>query len=262
MGGVITGVPLVVFALILSAIPVIKLIHWAIDGEIEGGLVAVALVLYLGLLVSVMAGPNVVKIVALVLILGGALAFPLLGSAASAKQVEQMSDERLRSYVIALESNPNDPVARIALAQELEKRGDVEQAIEHLEWVLKEHPRLAFQHQRTLESWKRQLERRDTPDFFYCHMCHAEQLPGATHCAQCGAAFGTAEGMRERLYREGGPKAVIRGFVVTVLVVGLGTLALLELPSIVAGPIILGALIVGAVLFLGWVGGDIGKPAD
>lgn len=262
MGEAMAGVSLAAFALILASIPVIKLIHWGIDGGVEPGLVVVALFLYLALIVSVAAGPSIVKAVALILILISAVLMPVLGGAAAQVELKQMDDERLRAYATALDRNPMDPVARIALAQELEKRGDLDQAIEHLEWVLREFPRLAFQHQRTLDSWKRQRERQGVPDLFFCHMCHAEQLPGTTRCAQCGAVFGTAEGMRQRMYLEGGPKRIIRGFIVTTVTVGLGLFALLELPSIVAGPIIIAGLIVGAVVFLRWVGGDLGKPGD
>ncbi|MBM3493224.1 MAG: hypothetical protein FJX72_02715 [Armatimonadetes bacterium] len=262
MGEAIVGVSLVAFALILDSIPVIKLIHWGIDGGVEPGLVVVALFLYLALIVSVMAGPSLVKIGAVILILVSAVLVPLFGTVAGEVEIKQMEDERLQSYASALDRNPMDPVARIALAEELEKRGDVEQAIEHMEWVLREFPRLAFQHQRTLDTWKRQRERRGLPDLFYCHMCHAEQFPGTTQCAECGAVFGTAEGMRRQLRLDGGPKTVIRAWIVTSSVVMLAFFLLMELPAIVAGPIILGSVIVGAVIFLRWVGGDLGKQAD
>ncbi len=262
MGEAVAGVSLAAFALILASIPVIKLIHWGIDGGVEPGLVIVALFLYLALIVSVAAGPSLVKVVALLLILVSAVLMPVLGGAAAQAELKRMDEDRVQSYAAALDRNPMDPVARIALAQELEKRGDLDQAIEHLEWVLKEFPKLTFQHQRTLDTWKRERERQGVPDLFFCHMCHAEQLPGTKQCAQCGAVFGTAEGMRQRLYLDGGPKTIIRGFIVTTVAVGLGLFALLELPSIVAGPIIIAALIVGAVVFLKWVGGDLGKPGD
>jgi tetratricopeptide (TPR) repeat protein len=262
MGEAIVGVSAVALALIIAALPIVKLIHWGIDGGVEPGLVIVALFLYGALIVSVMAGPSAIKIAALVLILVSAVLMPVLGSAASGAQLKAMDDERLRSYADALERNPMDPVARIALAEELEKRGDVDQAIEHMEWVLKEFPRLGFQHQRTLDMWKRQCERRGAPDLFYCHMCHAEQFPGTLQCAECGAVFGTAEGMRLQFRLDGGPKTLIRAWIISATIMVMAFALLYALPSIIAGPIIIGLVIVGAVIFLRWVGGDLGKPAD
>jgi hypothetical protein len=258
----IAGVGLVVLGLILAAIPIVKLIHWAIDGGVDVGLVIIAIFLYIALLASVMAGPSIVKVAALLLILVSAVAMPVLGGAAAQVEMKQMDDERIHSYAAALERNPMDPVARIALAQELEKRGDLDQAIEHLEWVLKEFPRLAFQHQRTLDTWKRERERQGVPDIFFCHVCHAEQAPGTRQCTQCGALFGTAEAMRQRFLVEGGPKTIIKAWVILTVAIGVAMFVVLELPSIVAGPIIIATLIVGAVVFLRWVGGDLGKPAD
>lgn len=262
MAAAFLGIPLAPLALIIAAIPVVRLIHLAIDGQLDVGLVAGGIFLYIALIASVAAGPSAIKVGALLLILVSAALLPVYSSIHAEVETRQIDDGRLRAYVAALDRNPMDPVARIALAEELEKRGDVEQAIEHMEWALREYPKLTMMHQSTLDSWKRQVERRDLPDAFFCHICHAEQAPGATMCSECGAMFGTVEGVRQRILREGGPRAIVRGWIVVVPVVMLTVFALLELPSIVAGPIIIAALCIGAWLFLRWVGGDIGRPMD
>jgi len=262
MAGAFFGVPLAALALIIAAIPVIRLVHLAIDGQLDVGLVIAGGFLYIALVVSVAAGPSAVKVGALVLILVSAVLFPFFSGVSADVENKRMDDARMQAYAAALERNPADPVARIALAEELEKRGDVDQAIEHLGWTLREFPKLSIQHQATLEAWKREVARRGVPQTFFCHMCHAEQLPGATMCSECGAMFGTMDGVRQRVIREGGPRVILRAWIIGVPVIMLALFLLLELPSIIAGPIILASVCVGAWLFLRWVGGDIGRPMD
>ena len=85
-----------------------------------------------------------------------------------------------------------------------------------------------------------------------------ENAPGATMCSQCGAMFGAREGMVQRIYREGGPKLVIRSMVIGNLSLLLAIYLMLTLPAIIAGPIVLAGVLVGAWLFMRWVGGDLG----
>jgi len=256
------NVQLALLALILAAIPAVRLIHLAIDGQLEAGPVLIGLFLYLALIVSVAGGPGPIKVAALALILLSTLLMPLLSGMQAERERRQIDDERFEAYVSALERNPMDPVARVALAEELHKRGDVQQAIAHLEWVLQEFPKLATQHRATLDSWKRELEEAEAPEFIYCHMCHAEVPAGTSVCPQCGAPFATSAGILERIRAEGGVKAILRAWIVAVVAVMLGLFVLLEVPAIVAAPILMAILIVGAWLFLRWVAGDIGRPAD
>lgn len=247
--------PLVGVALILAALPAIRLLHMGIDGQVEMGQVVIGLFLYLVLIVSVAAGPGPLKVAALVLIFLSAVVLPVAGRVAAERDMKRIDDDRLRAYTAALERNPMDPVARIALAEELYRRGDVQQAIEHMEWTLQQYPRLAVQHQTTLDTWRREVATGGQPEFIICHICHAENPAEATFCGQCGAPFTTAVGMWQRIQMEGGPKAILRGWIIGVPVVMLGLFVLLELPAIVAAPIIIAMLIVGAWLFLRWVGG-------
>ena len=60
----------------------------------------------------------------------------------------------------------------------------------------------------------------------------------------------------------GGPKVVIRGWIVTASTVMISLFLLLALPSIIAGPIIVATVIVAAWLFMRWVGGNMGTIGD
>ena len=72
------------------------------------------------------------------------------------------------------------------------------------------------------------------------------------------------EGGREtkRISEEGGPKVIIRGWLIVGTVVMVSLFLVLYLPAIIVGPIILATVVVMAVLFLRWVGGDMGRPGD
>lgn len=251
-----------VLGLVIAAIPAVRLVHMAIDGQLEFGQVLIALFLYMVLIVAVATGPSAVKIGALLLIIFSAVMMPVLSKASAERDLHRIDEERLQAYVAALERNPRDPVARIALAEELAKRGDLAQAIEHLEWTLAEYPKLSMQHQATLDSWKRELRTEETPQTIFCHICHAEQPANATQCSECGAYFGTVSEMRRRIRIEGGPKTILRGWIIGVPLFLIAAFVVLELPAIVAAPIVLASLIVGAWLFLRWVGGDLGRSAE
>jgi hypothetical protein len=173
-----------------------------------------------------------------------------------------MEDAQFQQYVRVLEQDPMNPVARMAVAEELYRRGDREQAIEQMEWVLQQFPRLSPRIIPTLEFWKREIQRGATPQWIICHMCHAENPVGVTVCEQCGAEFGARRAIQTQIEREGGLPKVARGWIVTSGALMLVAFTLLELPTIVAGPIIIAILMVAVFLFLRWVGGDIGTLGD
>lgn len=258
----VVGASLVILALIVAAVPVVRLVHLALDGQLDFGQVLMGIVMYVGLLAMVVGGPTPMKIVALLLIIASAVLIPLVSGMGEVWALRRMDDERFEAYARALERNPMDPVARIALARELYKRGDVRQAVEHLEWTLQQYPRLAVHHQTDLDNWKRELGDEPGPAFIYCHICHAEAEPEAQFCPQCGAPFGTLASVQQSIRREGGIVRVVRGWIIGVPAIMLGLFVLLELPAIVAAPIIIAILAVAAWLFLKWVGGEIGRHVE
>ncbi len=264
MGAVFGIVGAVTISLIIASIPVICLIRWGLDGSVDGSAVFFGVLLYLGLLVAVVAAPSSIGIGLLMILIASAIAMPLLGSASSTVQLKRMQDETLQRYSSALEKDPMDPVARIAVAETLYKRGEMAQAIEHLEWTLQNFPRLSTRLAPQLESWKRarEREREGVLDPIWCHMCRAENSAYATSCIECGAPFGSREGILKRIAEEGGPTVIIRGWLIVGSFVMVSLFLLLYLPMVISGPIILATVIVMAWLFLRWVGGDVGRPGD
>lgn len=260
IAGVVVGVYLFVLALIIAAIPVVKLIGWWMDGGADGGLVAVAIFLYVAMLAGVITAPTGFGVFLLLLIVASAIAMPLLGQASDAVQLKQINDSQYRSYAEALERNPMDPVARVAIAEALYKRGETDQAIEQMEWVLQQFPKLAITKKGKLDFWIRERERQrgERPEIVICHKCHAENIGGVENCSSCGAFFGTKKAVREQVRREGGPVRILRVWIVTASASIVAVFVLTLLPIEFAAPVILAIVIVAAWLFLRWVGGDMG----
>jgi hypothetical protein len=94
----------------------------------------------------------------------------------------------------------------------------------------------------------------------------AENPWNATQCYQCGAMFGTSASIRQRVEQEGGPKRVIRGWVVTAAVINFIFFSIFYLshvlPIEIIGVLIISSVIVGTWLFLRWVGGDMGTVGE
>jgi hypothetical protein len=253
---------LAAIAALFLIIPIHQLIVWWSEAVIDGGVLIGGVLASLLMLGMIVAAPQELRIVALAVVILASVVMPLIGRTNAEADTRQIHDERLDAYIAGLEANPLDPAARIALADELKHRGRLDEAIEHLEWVLQQFPRLHPTVQPRLEALRREKARPDQLPVIFCHECRAENPLGTQRCTECGAAFTFGPAFLEGLRIAGGPLAVVRAWVVLGIIAPLIVFALLEMPTIIAAPIILALLIATAWLFLRWVGGDIGKPAD
>jgi tetratricopeptide (TPR) repeat protein len=247
-----------VIALLIASYPVIRLISWWMDGGAEPILALCAIFLYMALVVLAAGAPRPIAILVLVIIILSSLLLPYFGKVSEQKQNRRIDDEFIESYSRALEENPMNPAARIALAEALHKRGDLDQAIEHLSWTLQQFPKIAIIHRGQLDTWTRERERRSAAPLIFCHMCHAENFSDARFCANCGVTFSSRAAVYEQILREGGPRVVLRGWIVAASLLIFSCFLLLYLPILLSGPIIFASAMVGAWLFLRWVGGDMG----
>lgn len=257
-GEAIFTVGIALIALLIAAYPMLRLIGWWMDGGAEPILALSAICLYMALVVLAAGAPRPIALLVLVTIILSSLLLPYFGKISEQRQNRRIDDQFIESYSRALQENPMNPAARIGLAEALHKRGDLDQAIEHLSWTLQQFPKLSTLHRGQLDSWVRERERRASAPLIFCHICHAENFSDARFCANCGVAFSSRAAVYEQILREGGPRVVLRGWIVAASLMILSCLFLLYLPIIISGPVILAAVMVGAWLFLRWVGGDIG----
>lgn len=261
-GDAIMSVSITLAALLVASYPVIKMIGWWMEGGAEPLLAAVSIFMYFVLIVMAASAPSSLAILIFCVILASAIFAPIIGRVSDHTQLARMETDRMERYARALEENPMNPAARIALAEGLYKRGDAEHAIEHMEWTLSQFPAMSMRIRPQLESWKRERERIGVPQPLFCHECLAENAWNATHCYECGAAFGSRAGMKQQVYELGGPRVVIRGWLTTCAVLFISVGLFMALPPEFAGVIAVAVTIVAAWLFLRWAGGDMGTVGD
>jgi len=261
-GTAIGTVGLSVMALIVASYPIIKMIGWWMDGGAELLLAIISIFMYLTLVAFTMAAPAGIAILIFVIIVVSAIAAPIYGQMSEQVQHNRIDNDRLTAYARALEENPMNAAARMALAEALYKKGQMDLAIEHMEWTLQQFPALGMRIRPELDSWKRDRQRIGVAQPIFCHRCQGENHPESTSCVECGAPFGTRAGMNYALAREGGPKVVIRAWITTATVLILAITLLAVIPIQYAAPIILASVIVGAWLFLRWASGDMGTVGD
>ncbi len=266
MGEAMMTVCLIAVGLIIASYPVIKLMGWIAEGGVEPVVAIMGIFLYLCLIASIMGAPNAGKVVLLIIILISAILMPYFGQVSDNAQNRKMEHQAYNNLASTVERDPMNAPARMGLARMLRKRGELDLAIEHMDWTLQQYPRLGYRIKMELDTWKREKERVGVPQPIFCHRCHAENDPNASHCRECEAAFGTRASVLQRVDQEGGPRRVIRGWVVTATVINIVCFALIYLPHIlpieVVGVVIIASVIVGAWLFLKWVGGDMGTAVE
>jgi ribosomal protein L40E len=266
-GDAIMAATMLVACLLIGCYPMLKMMSWWAEGSVDPLLAIISIFLFLVLTVSCTLMPFGVGLFILILFAALALSVPILGKASDNLQLKKMEKERIQNYAAVLEKEPMNHAARTGLAEAIHKRGDpgdLELAIQHLEWVLQNAPALSFRYKPMLDSWRREKERvvANLPPPMICHLCHAENPWNATSCENCAAAFGTRTGVMQQMNYQGGPLVVIRGWVVTATAATIALFSLMILPSIIAGPIIIATVIVAAWLFMRWVGGNMGTIGD
>lgn len=261
-GEAILAVTMLLACLIAGAYPVLKLIGWWLDGSLEPLVAGLGLFLYMVMLVMVTMLPPAFAIPIVLVIIVSAGMIPYFSQVSDQRQLTKMADAKIEQCIQALERNERDAPARMELARILHKKGDLDLAISHMEWTLQQFPSLGLRIRPDLESWKRERARLGEPPPVFCHRCKAENPPGSVQCRSCGAAFGVRAGMKQGIEKDGGPVKIIRTWILMASLVLLGTFLFLSLPAIIAAPILAASVLVGSVIFLRWVGGDLGTVGD
>ncbi|MGC8667818.1 MAG: hypothetical protein ACP5VE_06890 [Chthonomonadales bacterium] len=243
------------FLLLAASYPIIRTIGWWMEGAVEPVLAIVSLGLYLGLIVVAMTTPQPVALAALFAIFASAVVTPILGRAKDQADLRSIEDERFQQYAAALERNPMDPVARIAYAEALYRRGEVDQAIEHLAWTLQQYPRLSFRIRPQLDDWMRQRDEARS-DEALCPACGRQNPAELIWCSYCGASLARASGFRHGEGRKslhtGG--VLVRGWIVCATILLAFVAVYWWMPGSLAGPAGFGLVLAGVWWFYRWTG--------
>ena len=257
--------PILIAFLLLFAVltvPFMRLLDWWSDGAIDTTTAIACLLALLVLVGVVVTGSVALKFAAVVTILAGALLLPGFGTAHDKAALREIDDEQLQTLILRLEANAHDYAARITMAELLGKRGQYDEAIKHMEWVLQDCPRLRPTVRPRLDELKHKRDRPEHLGVIFCHQCHAQNPPGSERCSTCGALFSLGPGLAHGFQAAGGVRALLRGWIVCGIALPTIWLAILHLDAVYAAAIVLATVAVSAWLFLRWVGGDLGVRVD
>lgn len=244
------GLVLFLIGTMLAAFPVYRFIGWWIEGSIAGGELAVLLCTYIGLMgLLLVSGSAWLAFLALVLLVSGVAMMPWLGDMFNRRALRKMDEEEMYRARDALAADPENHIARVVLAEKLYKLGRLDEAIEHLEYVVESSPALSRLERGKLQSWKREQAFAQRK-LVLCPMCGAENPGEARRCIQCGSPIETFAALKEWAIQEQAVQKVLRAWLTVMVILTVLSFVFLLLPLEWQGIVTIAALIVGAWYFL------------
>lgn len=235
---------------LLAGYPVYRFVGWWVEGSIAGGELVVFLFTYIGVMgLLLMSGSPWLAFMALLLLVSGIAITPWLGEMFNRRALRKIEEEEMYRARDALAANPDNHIARTVLADRLYRLGRLDEAIEHLEFVVENSPGLARLERGKLQSWKREqsLARRN---LVLCPMCGAENPGEARRCVQCGSPIETVSALKEWAVQEQVVQKVLRLWLIVMVILTLLGFVFYLLPLEMQGLVCIAALVVGAWYFL------------
>ena len=234
MAGLFGSAALIVSAVfllgILAALLFHKIIGWYISGDISGLHCVIIGGLYIGVLLLIITCPSIaVKVILFLLLVVLSIAGPILGRKLIYERgTHRFHDEEIEKYRRVIGLRPDNLAARSLLAEELHKRGHLDEAIAELSQLVELRPH-DLQESHRLKSYLEEREERRAPPRT-CPSCGRKNAAELTVCAYCGSELSFAR-ETARWLAGGGIKQILIPFaitagVITIVIVALGLLAL------------------------------------
>lgn len=170
---------------------IIALVNWMIIGEIDVlfGLAGIGAGLLLGFLAIIPPAP-IYSYVALIIISGTVMTFPLARSALNRRQLKAVDLETLERAYHALTLRPDNTAAKFKIARLVYDMGYPGHAIRIAEGCMANAPQSFFMEEhRLLAHWRRLQLTSKAFEPLPCVECHLPNQPGNIKCAACGAPF-------------------------------------------------------------------------
>jgi tetratricopeptide (TPR) repeat protein len=226
-GGVITFVFGIAFLACMAALLLKRIFGWYMDGEISGLLFIVISGVFLGSMSLMFTLPSVWLRVFLALTLAGfVIAAPFLQKKfLHDPDLRSFHDERIEQYRQAVADRPDNLAARRLLAEELYRRGLLDEAIETLSELVEIKPSL--EESKRLQSFIRERDERKTR-MRECPGCgHSNPIDRAI-CESCGGETSMSRAIAKSIGVADAKRILIASgitlAVVTVLLVFFGLL--------------------------------------
>lgn len=248
MGGEILVLFLV--GAMLAAYPLYRFIGWWIEGNLTGGELGVLVCTYIGLIgMMLLSGSGWLTFMALVLLASGVAIIPWVGEMFNRRALRQMDEEEMYRFRDVLAADPQNHLARVALAEKLYKLGRLDEAIEHLEYAVESSPAIARLERSKLQYWKREQAYAQR-QLVLCPMCTAENPGEARRCIQCGSPIEPLAAVKEWVIQERVIQKVLKAWLGVMVTLTLLGFVFWLLPLELQGIVTIAALIVGGWYFL------------
>lgn len=173
------------------AVWIISLIHWMIQGEVDGllGFIGIVIGVGLGVLTVNPPNPDLAPVVFLAIVATMAFFVPLR-NAMNSRALVALDMSLIERAYLQLEHKPNDFGARMRIAKMIYQRGLFGHAITIAEEALKHMPEEFFlEEHKMVQRWKGSEYAPSQFRALPCVECGMGNPPGSFHCSRCGSRF-------------------------------------------------------------------------
>lgn len=207
VGGVVFNVSIMVLCLMAAAYPVYRVVALWFDRAISTAEATIYVTLLVFLIVGIMATlGSPLGYVLIAALIASCAGVPVLNHLADNASLRRMENQDITEFRMALVQQPSNRYAHERLARIYWRRKQYEEALTHVESVLKESPKdPAF----TLLKERIETERRRAiTRAKVCPKCYVENPPDAAACLECGFGFVDPGDLLRMLLGESGQQAL------------------------------------------------------
>lgn len=207
IGSAILHVSVMVLCLMVAAYPVYRLLALWFDRAISTAEAIIYITLLVFLVVGIMATlGSPLGYVLIAAFVASCVGVPVLNRLADQASLRRMEDQDITEFRMTLVHQPGNKYAHERLARIYWRRRQYDEALTHVEAVLKEDPK-----EPTFRVLKERLEtdrRRAITKAKVCPKCFVENPPDAAACLECGFAFTDPGDLVRMLLGDNGQQAL------------------------------------------------------
>jgi len=202
-GPAIVGVCAVVFLGILAGLLLHRIIGWYISGDISSLQCAIIGGVYIGVLITITVSPfAAVKVALALIIVLSCILGPVVGRRVIYKrELHRFHDDEIEKYRQVIASRPDNWAARSRLADELFKRGLLDEAVEEQSELVRLRPQ-DVEEARKLKSLIGEREEHKAPPRV-CPSCGRSNPPERSVCLYCERQLSLAKETARWFTQEG-----------------------------------------------------------
>ena len=234
------------------AIWTISMLSWMIMGEIDPGSGMFAILVGLGLGITTIHPPEpYLSPVCFVAITSMVVFYPIVRSSLTKRAMIKIDLEHLERLHEQVRMNPTNTAAKFKIADMLYNRGYVSHAVAVAENLSEKMPKELYpEENRILNGWRSATRGRLTSRPLPCPNCGTYNPPGDIRCVQCGDDYLLRLAKGQWLRGFVGSQLLAGWLVAVVAIVGIPTVASLDLPRWMVVGLVVAMMAGGSVVLL------------